>query len=68
MQKHYQYEHKFTIFSSRNNLPKINNMANDLQLNENKWIWTQWVAFPVNFDNGSTQADVKRFDGSGAVY
>ena len=43
-------------------------MANDLQLNENKWIWTQWVAFPVNFDNGSTQADVKRFDGSGAVY
>ena len=51
MQKYYQNEPKFNGVNSRNNLPKIKNVAHVINLDEYKSIRTHWIAFYVNGDN-----------------
>ena len=51
MQKYYQNEPKFNGVNSRNNLPKIKNVAHVINIDEYKSIKTYWIAFYVNGDN-----------------
>ena len=51
IQKYYQREAKLNIFYSRNNLPKIMNGAQVINLDEYKSIGTHWIALNVNDDN-----------------
>ena len=39
-----------TVFFSINNLPKINNRAQEINLDKYKWIGTHWIALHVNGD------------------
>ena len=39
-----------TVFFSINNLPKINNGAQEINLDKYKWIGTHWIALYVNGD------------------
>ena len=51
IQKYYQNEHKFNGIYSRNNLPKINDGAYVVNLDEYKSIGAHWIALYVNDDN-----------------
>ena len=51
IQKYYQNEPKFKGVYSRNNLPKIKNEANVINLDEFKSIGTHWIALCVNAEN-----------------
>ena len=51
IQKYYQNEHKFNGIYSRNNLPKINDGAYVINLDEYKSIGAHWIALYVNDDN-----------------
>ena len=51
MQKYYHNEHKFNGIYSRNNLPKINDGAYVINLDEYKSIGAHWIALYVNDDN-----------------
>ena len=48
IQKYYQNEPKFNSIYSRNNLPKINDGAYVINLDEFKLIGTLWIAVYVN--------------------
>ena len=51
IQKYYQNEPKFNGFYSRNNLPKIKDVAYVINLDEFKSIEIHWVALYVNGNN-----------------
>ena len=51
IQKYFQNEPKFINVYSRNNLPKINDGAYVLHLDEYKSIGTHWIALYVNGNN-----------------
>ena len=51
LQRHYQNEPKFNGIYSRNNLPKINDGAYVINLDEFKSIGTHWIALYVNGNN-----------------
>ena len=51
IQKCYQNEPKFNGVYSRNNLPKINDVAYVINLDEFKLKGTDWIALYVNDDN-----------------
>ena len=51
MQKYYQNEPKFNGVYSRNNLPKINDGAYVINLDESKCIGIHWIALYVNGNN-----------------
>ena len=51
IQKYYQNEPKFIGVYLRNNLPKIKDGANVINLNEFKSIGTHWTALYVNANN-----------------
>ena len=62
MQKYYQHEPKFNDVYSRNNLPKIEDGAYAINLDEYKSIGIPWIAFYVNAEN------VTCFDGVGVEH
>ena len=45
IQKYYQYEPKFNGVCSRNNLPKIKDVAYIINLDESKSIGTYWICW-----------------------
>ena len=51
IQKYYQNEPKFNGAYSRNNLPKIEDGSNVINLDEYKSIETHWIAVYVNGNN-----------------
>ena len=51
IQKYYQNQPKFNGAYSRNNLPKIMDGADIINLDEFKSIGTHWIALYVNFEN-----------------
>ena len=51
IQKYYQNEPKFNGAYSRNNLPKINDGAYVINLDELKSVGTRWIALYVNGNN-----------------
>ena len=51
IQKYYQNEPKFNGVYSRNNLPKINDVAYLTNLDDFKSIGSHWIALSVNGDN-----------------
>ena len=51
MQKHYQNKPKFFGVCFRNDLRKINDGANVINLDEFKSIGTHWIALHVNKNN-----------------
>ena len=56
LQKYYQNEPNFNGVYSRNNLPKIKDGANVINLDDHKAIGTHWIALYVN-DNNVTYFD-----------
>ena len=62
IQKCYKNELKFNGVYSRNNLPKIKDGANVINLDEFKLIETHWIALYVNGNN------IKYLDGFGVEY
>ena len=62
IQNCYKNELKFNGVYSRNNLPKIEDGANVINLDEFKLIETHWIALYVNGNN------IKYFDGFGVEY
>ena len=62
IQKYHQNEPKFNDVYSINNLPKINDGANVINLDEYKSIGTNWIASYVNAKN------VTYFNSVGVVY
>ena len=53
IQKYYQKEPGFDDVHSRNNLPKIKNGANVINLDEYKSIATHWIALYMNGNNAT---------------
>ena len=51
IQKHHQNDHKANGVYSRNNLSKIKNVADIINLNEYESIGTHWIALYVNAEN-----------------
>ena len=51
MQKHYQNKPKFYGVYFRNDLPKINDGENAINLDKFKSIGTHWIALHVNKNN-----------------
>ena len=51
IQKYHQNVTKFNSVYSRNDLPKINDGAYIINLDEYESIWTDWVALYVNAEN-----------------
>ena len=51
IQKYYQKDSKFKGFYSRNNIPKINDGAYAVIIDQYKSIGTHWIALYVNGDN-----------------
>ena len=51
IQNYYQNESKFNGAYSRNNLPKIKDGANVIDLDEYKSIGTYWIGLYVNANN-----------------
>ena len=53
IEKYYQNEPRFNGAYSRNNLRKIKDEANVINLDEFESIGTHWISLYVNGDNGS---------------
>ena len=51
IQKYYQNEPKFNDVYSRNNLPKVKDVAYVINLDDYKSIGTHWIALYVNDNN-----------------
>ena len=51
IQKHYQNDHKANSVYSRNNLSKIKDVADIINLSEYESIATHWIALYVNAEN-----------------
>ena len=51
IQKYYQHEPRFNGVHSRDNLPKIKDGANVINLDEYSYIENHWVAFYVQNNN-----------------
>ena len=68
IRKHYQNEAKFNGAYSRNELPKIKDGANAINLDEYESIGTHSIALYVNDNNSRTSYDVKFFDGFGVEH
>ena len=62
IQKYYQNEPKFHGVYSVNNLPKINNEANVLNVDEFKSIWNHLIDLYTNGNNGSASSDAAYFE------
>ena len=65
IQKYYQNEPKFNAVYSRNNLPKINDGAYVINLDEFRSIGTHWISLHVNGNNGKTSYNVIYLDSFG---
>ena len=68
IQKYYQNEPKFDGVYSRHNLPKIEDGAFVINLDDCKLIGIQWIAFNVNDNNGSASYDATYFDSFGVEH
>ena len=62
IQKYYENEPNFKCVYSKNNLPKINDGAYLINLDEYKSIGTHWNALNVNDNNWSASYDATNFD------
>ena len=58
IQKYYQNEPRFSGVYSRDNLPRINDGAYVINLDEDSNIGTQWVALYVNSNNNNNNNSV----------
>ena len=52
--KYYQDEARFSVFYSRNNLPKIKDGAYVISFDKNESVGTHWIAFYMETSNYST--------------
>ena len=59
--KYYQNEPKFNCVYSRNNLPKIKDGANVINLGEYASITIDWIALYVNNNNNNNVTDFDSF-------
>ena len=62
IQKCYQNEPKFHGVYSINNLPKINNKANVLNVDKFKLIWNHLIDLYTSGNNGSASSDAAYFE------
>ena len=64
---YYQKEPKLNGVYSRNNLPKIKDGANAINLDEFKSVGSHWIALYVNGNNGRSSYDAIYFESFGVA-